>query len=363
MDSVRFAVIGLGRFGQKRIRSILANQGLDLVYVSDVNRELTRNVAKQTEASGIEFDELLGRRDFDLALVAVPNRDHFDLVVRLLADGHDVWCEKPMSVDTARARSMVRTSILHRRILKVGSNVRFFPNVMRADELVKTRLQGTPTFVRGWIGNVGEHLSAGDWHTSKEASGGGTLLDNGVHFIDLMRHLVGEVRVCKFCEIYHRTWPFPGMEDNALVVYELENRTPASMQCSWTDSGGYMYFEIQYANGFVQVDCRADKAALIYKIGENGPISEDFSRVRKRSYDLELERFLSDYRAGVHPEPTSYDGYRAVNVACTSYRSRSRRMALRTFGTEDRKLQALFAKSFVFRDEEPSTPGTRGRVE
>jgi predicted dehydrogenase len=363
MDSIRFAVIGLGRFGQKRIRSVLANEGLDLVYVSDVDRELTRNVAKQTEASGIEFDELLSRRDFDVALVAVPNRAHFDLVVRLLADRHDVWCEKPMSVDTVRARAMVRTSVLHRRMLKVGSNVRFFPNVMRAEELVRTRLEATPTFVRGWIGNVGEHLSAGGWHTSRQVSGGGTLLDNGVHFIDLMRHLVGEVRTCKFCVTYHRLWPFPGLEDNAFVMYELENRTPASMQSSWTDSAGYLYFEIHYPNGFVQIDCRADNAALTYKIGDNGPISEDFSRVRKRSHDLELERFLSDYRDGVHPEPTSYDGYRAVNVACTSYRSRARGMPLRTFGSEDRKLQALFAKSFTLRDEGLSSPAPVGQAE
>jgi hypothetical protein len=51
-------------------------------------------------------------------------------------------------------------------------------------------------------------------------------------------------------------------------MYELENRTPASMQSSWTDSAGYLYFEIHYPNGFVQIDCRADNAALTYKIGD-----------------------------------------------------------------------------------------------
>ncbi len=350
-DRIRIAVVGLGRFGRKRLRSITSNpRQLDLTYLSDINADLAREMAKRMGCSAVDVQELLGLRDFDVALVAVPNKFHYDVVTRLLAARHDVWCEKPMAIEASMARSMVRTSIRYRKMLKVGSNARFFPNVLRAEEILRSDSSPDPTlFFRGWIGNAGEHLDLADWYKQREIIGGGTLLDNGIHLIDLIRHLVGEIRTCTSCHLYNRKWSFRGLEDNALALYELEDGEPASIHSSWTDSAGYMYFEIHGDKGLLQVDSREARAILTHKSDGGQEIREDFSSSRKKSYDLELERFVEDYNKGVHPEPTSYDGFRAVRVALASYRSNEFGRPVKAIGREDVDLLGALRKVFHLR--------------
>ena len=89
---------------------------------------------------------------------------------------------------------MVRAAGTHGSFLKVGSNLRHFPNVARALELVARGAIGEVLFLRGWIGNDG--WSLGSWWRDPDLIGGGTLLDNGSHLLDLTRSFLGEPEEC-----------------------------------------------------------------------------------------------------------------------------------------------------------------------
>jgi len=241
---------------------------------------------------------------------------------------------------------MVVESIKRKCILKVGSNVRYFPNVARAIELIRKGYVGKPILFRGWIGNEGLHLLTKNWYTQKDMVGGGTLLDNGVHLIDLIRYILSEIVICSVAKCYNLKWKFKDIEDNALVIYELSNGCIASLHSSWTEKSGYMYFEIHGEEGYIHVDSRWSKATLTYGKSGGEPMYEDFTRCPKMSYDAELEDFVKDYRRGFHPKPTSYDGYRAVKIVFESYRSALLNIPANCFDGIDEELYDHFVKAF-----------------
>jgi len=341
-DSVKFALIGLGRFGQKRLRAFLRNRSIaELIYVCDIDQELCRRTAKEVDATPISFDELLHKRDYDVAMVCVPNVWHYEIVNGLLEHGKDVWCEKPLSVNSSLAKKLLIKSIKKRRYLKVGSNVRFFPNVLRAREFLERNDMGAILISRGWIGNAGSHLSGGSWYTKKELIGGGTLLDNGVHLIDLNRWLIGEITECVSCYTTQLRHSFVGLEDNAIAIYRSEGNSLITIHSSWTDTTGYMYLDIVTSNEYLVLDSRFSKMLLKTPRGE-----EDLTSIGKESYDLELDDFVSKYNAGLYPSPTAYDGYRSVKIVELSYRAAESHSKVSTFDEEDANLRSLFEKEY-----------------
>lgn len=345
VDRVRFAVIGAGFFGGKRIDAIMRSSKAELVYVVDSNKDL-----RKLHGYGVDFlvfDDLLLKNDFDVAIVAVPNNLHEYFVCRLLEAGKDVWCEKPMSISIESAKRMVEKSVETGCVLKIGSNVRYFPNILRLQELLSRGLLGKGLFFRGWIGNEGMHLLSRSWYSKKDVIGGGTLLDNGVHLIDLIRFLIDEVVLCRACSCYNLRWRFEGLEDNALAIYEFMRGGFATIHSSWTERSGYMYFEIHGEKGYAHLDCRWSKAILTYSFGDGDIVREDYTHSTKLSYDAELEDFIDFYRRGLHPKPTSYDGYRAVKVVSLSYEVASTGKAVKVFDEDDMKLEEEFRKKFV----------------
>jgi predicted dehydrogenase len=350
MDKVRFAVIGVGGFGRKRIDAIMKSEHSDLIYLVDVNKSIVKDMERSTGAEAISFEQLLLKNDYDVAIIATPNKWHEELAIRLLRTGKDVWCEKPMSISIESAKKMLEESIRTKRILKVGSNVRYFPNVVRSIELLRDGFAGRVLFFRGCIGNEGAHLLKSEWYTKKDMIGGGTLLDNGVHLIDLIRYLICEITECYMCKCTNLKWRLDDIEDNAIAVYGLSNGGIATVHSSWTDKSGYMYFEVHGEDGYLHVDSRWSKAILTYGKSYSKPSYEDFTSYPKMSYDLELEDFINDYRREFHPKPTSYDGYRAVKIIMKSYIAEQTCRPVTTFDESDRKLYESFIRTFNFKN-------------
>jgi predicted dehydrogenase len=251
-----------------------------------------------------------------------------------------------MTINVDLASKMVLKSIEKRAILKVGSNPRYFPNVLRALELIKQGYIGKVLFFRGWIGNEGLHLSNKNWYGDKELAGGGTLIDNGVHLIDLIRYLADEIVKCYSCKLATLKHNLSDVEDNAVALYELSEGGFALIHSSWTERSGYMYFEMHGENGYIHVDSRWAKAVIKYGRDGDKPTCEDYTQHPKLSYDYELEDFVEDYKKGLHPKPTSYDGYRAIKIIMQSYLAAAIQQPVITFDYSDNELEEKFLQRF-----------------
>jgi len=323
MDRIRFAVVGLGVMGQRRIETIIQNKAAELVGVYDIDK--SRSV-RTSERSGCEYstdlNDLLSRGDIDVVVVSVPNKFHSSISLAAMKAGKHVLCEKPMAITPVEAEEMVSAAEANGVYLKVGTNHRYFPNVLKAKETVESGKIGHPLVFRGWIGHDGSKFGA-EWYKSYEIAGGGTLLDNGCHILDISRMMLGDVKSC-IAEvdnlIRHDIRP---AEDYASVIYRTANNGMISINCSWIEWYGYLYFEVYGDEGFMIIDARYGNRILTGKRGTDSVEIVDYTNRPQQSFKLELEHLIDSLRRGVQPDATGFDGMRVIQMIHAAYESSS----------------------------------------
>ena len=340
---IKFGVIGCGRMGQRRIKRIVDHPHAELVCVADVQKERARATGKEF---GVEyyadFHDVINRRDVDCVVIAVPNKYHADIAIEALAKGKHVFCEKPLARNPEEAMKMVKAAIESDSFLKVGANLRFFPSVQKAKELLEEKAIGELLFIRGWIGNSGWQLNS--WFSEPSMIGGGALLDNGSHLLDLCRWFLGEVRECVGCtaRMYH---PLdPALEDNAFAIFKFVNGTYAFVQSSWTEWADYMYVEVYGTEGYIRIDNRNPNCKLIYGKKDGYQQVYDYSKLPPQSYDAEFREYMDALRNGLHPTPTGFDGLRVVQMAYGVYKSSRSGRSVKIWGEEEEKLLRLMER-------------------
>jgi len=319
-DKIRFAVLGCGRMGARRIKSIKENSTSELVCISDVVEDKAKILANEAKCGYCaDYRDIITRRDVDCVIVSLPNKFHYEPTVSALKSGKHVFCEKPLARTPEEALGMVRAAQKNGVYLKVGSNLRYFPNVSRAKELVDQGAIGDLLFLRGWIGHSGAG-KVGTWFLDPEVSGGGTFLDNGCHILDLTRWFLGEVSECMGL-VTTGYWPIAPLEDIGLGIFKTSNGKLAFIQSSWVEWSDYMYMEVYGKEGFVRVDNRSPVCQLVLGTKKGRREIFDYSLLPPQSYKLELEDFLQAIRKGKQPLASGYDGMRAVQMTFGVYQS------------------------------------------
>jgi predicted dehydrogenase len=304
--------------GRRRARTIVGHPLARLVCVADVKEEDARSIASEHGVPWFRsYEEVVAWPDVDCVVVAVPNKWHLETVVASLEAGKHVFCEKPLARNPDEARAMVAAAEGAGKTLKTGSNLRFFPSVLKAKELLDARAIGDPLFLRSWIGHDGWNQQW--WFTDPDVSGGGTFLDNGCHVLDIGRWFMGEVRSC-IGAVQTGLWPVQPLEDNGFGIFEMDGGT-VTVQASWTEWAGYMYMEVYGKEGFVRVDNRGatSLAARGHRSGEQ--VVFDFSAEPANSYEREMDDYVRAICAGQQPLPSGFDGLRAVEMAWGVYES------------------------------------------
>jgi predicted dehydrogenase len=287
---IRVGIVGAGRMGRIRTLSANAHPQCKVVHVVDVLASSAQGLAAEVGCSaGSDWESLLARSDVDAVVVATPHKYLSPITVAALQAGKYVFCEKPMARRLDEAELVLRTASgaapsselqlaqslngSHNRVF-VGYTLRHHPAVVRAKELVTGGLIGEPYYVRGRYGHGGRSGYEREWRGSAELSGGGELLDQGVHLIDLSRWFLGEFhQVTGFVRNYF--WahdevrnleprlatnlrsnfdPVPPVEDNAFMLLRTRSQKIASLHASWTEWKNMFSFEIFGQKGFLAVE-------------------------------------------------------------------------------------------------------------
>jgi len=320
-EKLRFAVIGCGRMGKRRAQTIVEHPETELVCVMDVDSNAARRTAEEFGCIWCkDHEEVLKREDVDIVVVSVPNKWHLPIVLDSLSAGKHVFCEKPLARNPEEALRMVKAANAQGLKLKVGSNLRFFPNVRKAKELLDQGAIGELLFLRSWIGHNGWNLRPGSWFADPEAAGGGTFLDNGCHVLDIARWFMGEVKSC-IGLVRTNLWPIQPLEDNGFGIFETMDGKTIFIQASWTEWNGYMYMEVYGSEGYIRIDSRGRRCLTVLGDREGNEKVFDFSALPPTSYKAEFEDFVEALKSGRYPLPSGYDGLRAVEMAWGVYES------------------------------------------
>ena len=253
---MNFAVIGLGSFGVKRARAIKDSKNANLKYIFDVNDQNAKKASQDLKVPIESYEKILKDKEIHTICICTPNKFHKKIILDSLNEGKNVFCEKPYVRNVEEAKEILEVTKKSSGVLQLASNHRFFESVIYARKLVDEGSIGKVLSFNGRIGHNGERLKD-SWFWKKEISGGGTLLDNGCHLLDLSRLFVGNFTSGKglTSNVY---WKNIEVEDTASGIFKTDDDRTATIYCSWRLLSGYFFFEINGTDGYINVDGRFD---------------------------------------------------------------------------------------------------------
>ena len=276
---MNIAIIGAGLIGGKRAAALTEFPDDTLRVVCDVDAGRAAALAEQHGCeSATDWRAVVGREDVDIVINAAINAVLEPVTVAALSAGKHVLCEKPLGRSAAEARRMVDAAREADRVLKTGFNHRFHPAMLRTRELLANGAIGDIMSIRARYGHGSRPGMEKEWRSSKELCGGGELLDQGVHVIDLIRAFGGEVANA-YARVETKFWPIE-VEDNAFAILGLRGGATCQFHVSWTNWRNVFSFEIFGTRGYIAVNGLG---------GSYGPETLEFGRRREEGGRPDIE--------------------------------------------------------------------------
>lgn len=327
---LRVGVIGCGRIGTLRAAVATGNRGSHVVAVADLDRSRAKEVAELMGAAvTTEWEEVIERRDVDAVVVATTHRWLTPISAAALRAGKHVLCEKPMSLNSAQAEELVVIARRSGRLLSVGFNHRHHPAIRRAHRLAHDGAIGELLFIRCRYGHGGREGYEREWRLNPELSGGGELLDQGIHALDLFRWFLGDLSVVAGVTA-NWVWRAP-VEDNVFALLRSSRDQVACLHASWTQWKNLFSFEVfgergalvaeglggSYGPEQLTVHRRGPRAGAPHeeRLAFSGP---------DRSWQSEWEGFLTAIRKGQPAPVGAEDGLAALRLVEAVYAAAGR---------------------------------------
>ena len=192
MNKIKVAVIGVGSISKSHIQSYLANEDVELYAFCDINENRLKLMGEKYGVTRLFTDEAEMLRELpelDAVSVCTWNSAHAPCTIMALNAGKHVLCEKPMATNVEDAIAMKEAAEKSGKLLMIGFVRRFGKDCRIVSDLIKNNKLGEIYYAK--VANVRRNGNPGGWFGEKARSGGGPLIDLGVHSIDLVRYLMG----------------------------------------------------------------------------------------------------------------------------------------------------------------------------
>lgn len=210
--SYKVGIIGYGKMGKTR------HTALDEIGKGEVIAVSEPNLTEPLDGiPNVSHDEIINNPDIDIVLVCTPNFLNKELTIKALKAGKHVFCEKPPAFtaeEVAEIQEVEKNS--DSKKLMYGFNHRHHDSVIRMKEIVDSNEFGKIIWMRGRYGKSVTEDYFDNWRAKKELAGGGILIDQGIHMLDLFLHLAGDFDSVK-AEVSNLYWNLE-VEDNAFVI-------------------------------------------------------------------------------------------------------------------------------------------------
>lgn len=264
-------IVGLGLIGNKRAEAIKATGLGRLVAAADSNALIAKEFAARQACRAVsDWQELVADPDVDAVIVAVPNTYLAPIALEAIQNGKHVLCEKPFGTTLAQAIAMHKAAQRAGVLVKVGFNHRFHAAIIKAHQILSRGAIGDVLFIRSRYGHGGRFGMEKEWRFNHKISGGGELLDQGVHIIDLAAWFAG--RFTRAYGIAETKFWDTKVDDNAFGLLR-NGKATLEFHVSTTNWKNTFSFEVFGSLGYLQVE------------GKGGSYGQErliFGRRRKR---------------------------------------------------------------------------------
>jgi predicted dehydrogenase len=320
---LNIGIIGCGAVGQGRAQRLA---GARLVHCVDVDLSRARYVASLSPGcvAGNDWRELLARADIEAVIVATPQDSHVEIARAAISAGIHVLVEKPAARHVDELLGLPQLAAEHDVRVRVGFNLRYHRAFQQARRLVDSGILGPLLFVRARYGHGGRVGLASEWRAQPHRSGGGELIDQGVHLIDLARWFLGEfVEVEGFAHTYF--WDMP-VDDNAFMVLKTTTKQVAFLHVSCTEWKNTFSWELYGRDGKLQIDglggsYGVERLSFYKNLPEMGPPETTIWEypMADNSRETEMAEFMQDIRAARAPSAGVPEAIAALAVVAKIY--------------------------------------------
>jgi predicted dehydrogenase len=317
-DTPNVAIIGCGLIGQKRAQAL---RGARLAMCADVDLARAQKLAQT--APGVtttaDWREVIDRDEVDIVVVATTNAVLAEITLAAVQAGKHVLVEKPAARTAHEIKPILAAAQAQGVQVRVGFNHRYHPALLKARELYLAGALGEMMFVRGRYGHGGRVGYDREWRADPALSGGGELLDQGVHLIDLARQFLGDFEhVTGYAHTYF--WDMP-VDDNGFMLLRNTQQQTAFLHVSCTEWKNLFSLEIYGKQAKLHIEglggsYGVERLTFYQMLPQMGP--PDTTRWEyprgDQSWALEFAEFLEDIRAGREPVANLRDAYAALMI-------------------------------------------------
>lgn len=317
-------VVGCGLIGQKRAKAL--GIGGRLLACADIDVSRAENLAKSSEAKVFaDWRELVSSPEIDVVIVATLHDSLAEITLAAVEAGKHVLVEKPAARSAAELELVMTAAEKHSVKLHVGFNHRYHRALRKAKEIADSGALGELMFVRARYGHGGRIGYDKEWRAKPELSGGGELIDQGPHLIDLSRWFLGEIiEVQGFAHTYF--WDMP-VDDNAFMLLKTAKKQVAFLHASCTEWKNLFSMEIYGKLGKLDLSglggsYGVEKLTWYKMLPEMGPpetTSWEYP-MGDDSWAVELAEFFDDICLNREPSAGLRDAWAALKIIESVYR-------------------------------------------
>lgn len=311
---LRFGIVGAGAVAQSYVLAFEQCEDAEIVAIADIRAEAANAVAQGIRCRSYDrFERMAEDCGLDAAVVCTPPSTHPEICIHLVERRIPVLCEKPFSVDIPSAQEMLDAARKSGVILTMASKFRYVGDIVRAKSMVASGVLGGLISLENTFASRVD--MAARWNSRREISGGGVLIDNGTHSVDLMRYFVGSSADVRAFE-GKRTQGL-SVEETVMVYIRSVSGVICRFDLSWSISKrNDSYLDIYGTRGAISVGWKRSQY-LDYSHGEWVEFGHGYSKVK--AFRNQIENFSRALRDEETLSITGEDAIASVRMIESAY--------------------------------------------
>ncbi len=300
---LKFGIIGCGLIGQKRAQAIyqLKNKA-ELVACTDINLERAKNLANKYKNVAIyeSWQLLIKDQSIDAVFISTLHDSLSEISYHSLLAGKNVFVEKPAAKSAKELLPVIKLAKDTSCKIRVGFNHRYHRAFQKAKKILSENSFGELMFIRARYGHGARLGYEKEWRADPKLSGGGELIDQGPHLIDLSRWIFGKSLEYSSGSLNSYFWEMP-VEDNAFLILKTKKSQVAFLHVSCTEWKNTFSFEVYGKKGKLVIDGlggsygveRLTHYKMLPEMGPPETYIYEFP-MSDNSWSLEIEEFCKD---------------------------------------------------------------------
>lgn len=314
MHKLRVAIVGGGRIAGVHLRALQSIEEAEVSAVADIDSDAAQKFAVAGHCRAYtDFKEMIDRETPEIVCVCTPPMSHPEVAIYALKGGAHVLCEKPFAIDNISAKRMVDTAQQCDRYLTMASKFRFVADVRKAKELVEAGLLGKIVLCE--IAFCGRAEMRDRWPSDPRISGGGVLIDNGSHAVDMIRYLLGPIS--RVQAQHGRRVQGLAVEDTSMIFVETVDGVWGRIDLSWSiEKDQDAYISIHGSDGMLVVGWKSSRYRK-YGSKEWIPFGNGYDKLA--AFVEQHRNFIDCVRGCSVPVINMADSYESVRVIEVAY--------------------------------------------